>query len=399
MKVGLLMRVLRRVLGLLLVLLIIPSIACAFWVYNANLVVLDKETYTPVVQTPFITRDFLVALVNGFAMDTVTDQNANMVIKKLPVSAWESITSEVFPETSAQAALTHTIDTLFSWLNYGQQALNLSINLTTIKSKLSSPDLAAPIRKAVGRLQPCTVAQSLSLATFDPAAGNFEEFPVCQPAANAGIDREVTGLSRALTIVAAALPDQWQIGDEIRLGIADGTVPAPSGTATTASATNNQAANNRYSNFQLDQMRAGLRLQSRLLVLLFLVPIGLLFLIVIVAIRSLKGFLRWLGWSLVVSGIVSLLPVILLPGFNAAFVQTRVSIERGIALGGEALAVFAGALLQAILNRLTVVVLLQVAGLIVVGLVLVFLSLVVPPSDDLRDEDYVRLEQAVLGQP
>jgi hypothetical protein len=152
---------------------------------------------------------------------------------------------------------------------------------------------------------------------------------------------------------------------------------------------------------ELEQFRAYIRLQSRLLLLLFLIPVALLCLLIMIRIRSLKAFFRWIGWALVISGIISLLPVFMLPGINSGFSEARISIAMRLGTGGgQALGLFAVQMLEAIVNELTLSVLFQTAGLVVVGLILVFISVALPHRhDELDDDERARLAQTPEMKP
>ena len=48
------------------------------------------------------------------------------------------------------------------------------------------------------------------------------------------------------------------------------------------------------------------QLNSQLSLLLFLCPLSLIGLLILFAVRNLKGFGRWLGWTFIISGILTL---------------------------------------------------------------------------------------------
>jgi hypothetical protein len=123
--------------------------------------------------------------------------------------------------------------------------------------------------------------------------------------------------------------------------------------------------------------------------------------LIMVNIRSLKAFFRWIGWALIISGIISLLPVFSLPGFNSGIAEARVQVALRIGTGGgEALGLFAVQAIQSIVNDLTLSVLFQVAGLIVVGLILVFISVILPHRhDELSDEEMAMLVSQFAESP
>ena len=152
--------------------------------------------------------------------------------------------------------------------------------------------------------------------------------------------------------------------------------------------------------FALEQARAIIWLQSRLMVTLFLIPIALLCLIVIVTIRSGKEFFRWLGWALILSGFVSLLPVLIVPLASGGDAKVAPFANDAAGVGELAFNALARAVTQSVISTLTISVLLQVAALIVIGLVAVFVSVLLKPREpELTDEEFTALMAAQTPAP
>jgi hypothetical protein len=176
------------------------------------------------------------------------------------------------------------------------------------------------------------------------------------------------------------LPDSWKLSDELN-----------------AIESNRPNANNKTPAGHSDQIdisilaqtRVDVWLQARLMVLLFLVPIAVMCLIVIVIVRATKTFFRWLSWALILSGFVSLIPVLIiaLTGLSGKASTMRL-YNSTTGISELAFNSLARGAIQSILNTLILGVLIQVAILIVVGLIAAFISILLTgPEPLLSDTD------------
>lgn len=375
------MRFLARLGAIIIILFIIPSTACAFWVFNLNRVALNQSTYATMSQTPRLSSELLAAFLEGFT-DEGAPRDAHVILLSLPPDVWSKLAENILPTEKAKTLLDKVLNTFFGWLDGKNDRLDLMFDMSEIKSRLSAEQLADKLpASALRTMPPCTPEMNQQLAKFTDTS-SFKDFPVCQPNDATLLETERTGLITALSLIAKQLPDTWSFADEMS-EIAD-TPPQPPAAGDFT---------HRINRLETENFRAFIRLESRLLMLLFLIPIALLCVLIMVHIRSLKAFFRWIGWALVISGIISLLPVFSLPGFNSGLSEARVSIALRIGTGGgQALSLFSVQAIQSIVNELTLSVLFQVAGLIVIGLILVFISVVLPHRhDELSDEEMAML--------
>jgi hypothetical protein len=377
------MRFLGRLAAIIILILIVPATACAFWLYNANRIALEPRTYERLLDLPLVYNELLPELLTGFAKPGETPRQAEAVLRNIPRAEWTFFSQSILPNAEAQVAVANVVKSFFVWLDYGTQTLEATLDMTKIRERLQSAEVQQAVTTMVSRIRPCTAEQTQQLRDFT-VTSSFQQFPVCQPSDEALRKKEIEGLVVAFELIGTKLPDQWSLSQEFRLQIErEGSITPPNADIQREPPPEVKAA----LGMGLNQFRGWTTLQSRLLSLLFLIPIALLFMIVIVTIRSVKSFFRWIGWALVVSGIISLLPVFALPGVNSSFSEIRVELATQLGTGGGALGVLFSAMLEEIVNRLTLSVLFQVAGLIVVGLVLVFISVIIPTNPDQDDED------------
>lgn len=382
------MRFLARLSAIIIILFIIPSTACAFWVFNLNRVAFNQTTYASVPQTPRISSELLTALLEGFTTEGAS-RNAHVVLTRLPPNVWATLAEDVLPTAKAKTLIEKAISNFFNWLDGKGEQLDVAFNLSEIKSQLVDTRISAKLLPAVRTMPPCSPEMTQQLQNFTESS-NFDDFPICRPDTDDLIEKERTGLTTALGLIAAKLPENWSLADELHQ-LTEDEIPAPVATNKGNGANSNFTM--RINQGEMDQFRASIRLQSRLLLLLFLIPIALLCVLIMVNIRSLKAFFRWIGWALVISGLISLLPVFLLPGFNTGLSDARMNVAMRVGTGGgQALGLFAVQIVQSIVNDLTLSVLFQVAALIVIGLLLVFISVLLPARhDELNEDEILRL--------
>jgi hypothetical protein len=138
---------------------------------------------------------------------------------------------------------------------------------------------------------------------------------------------------------------------------------------------------------------------SRLTVLLFLIPLGLLSLIVLIGIRSGKQFFRWTGWGLIVSGILALLPVPFLPTLALGVAGGQQgNVQPGFGESGRLIGSMLSGMVHSILSSLSMAVLIQVAIAIGLGFVAVVIAVLLPqPEPEVTRQD-VRREEQQLAQ-
>jgi len=391
-----LLRWLGRLAAGLCLVLIVPTTAIAFWVFNANQVLFKPDTYRTALHDPFAEGQIVDALLNGLAVSAPRD--ALELIHQLPPPALDQFNTQLFPTDYAGSVVDGVIDPLRQWLNGQTDQPRIQVDIVPLKNNLTSVPAQTLANALVDNLPGCSATQMSRLAAFN-GSRSYKDFPICspshqafsppapatpgkaptaaptatvvpagtpspEPAAISRVPRTVwvTDFIQGLSLISKTLPDQWAFADE-------------------ANALNlsRPFQGGRFTPTQLLTIRAGIWLQQRLLAILFLLPIGLLCLIVILVIRTTKQLFRWAGWALVIGGIVSLLPILLLP--TLVFDRTQIQVFPGTALNLDQLAAnaLARGAAESVINALSLVVLIQVAALIAVGMLCLVLSIIIPP--------------------
>jgi len=364
------MRLIGRIIAVMLVFLIIPSTAIAFWIFNLNRVATDPNTYKNAFQNTYAYDDLLHVIVVNFTRDGKVPRHAEAVVKNLLAPQWGQLSPQLMPAESARQLVNTNVDAIFNWIDGSVPSLHAGLDLDDLKARMSGPPASAAIDALLIRLRACDNKESPTIANF-AATDSFANFPVCNPTDDKVRETAKAQWLIAFNLMSQHLPAYWDMMDALNN---PSTAPNP---------------DNRLTPVQLEQSRSSIWLLERLRVNLFLIPIGLMCLIVIVTIRSGKGFFRWLGWALILSGFFSLIPIFLTALINKSVnAPSNLSAVETIGTGGQALEVLFRGMVLAALNNLTLSVVIQVAVLIVVGLMAVFLSvLIAPPEPELSDTE------------
>lgn len=377
------MRCVGRLFGLLLILLILVVTPCAFWTFNIDRVAMNPQTYKTALQTQNFYESFLPAFIDITAVnskDPGMKQAAESLVEKMSPAEWGVLSEKLLPANWLQEQLDGNIDRIFAWISGKRSSPDIGFDLTLLKQQLTnSQDTALAASLIVPNLPPCTSEQETllsggALKTEDRAK------VLCKPATEQQRSVVVSGMSDVLNTFGQNMPESWQLADHLR----EAPIEIDSATGKPVPP-----------EIQMNRMRSLIWLDSQLVLLGFLVPIGLFALVIIVAVRSSKQFFRWLGWGLILSGIITLIPVplflpLLLHG--AAGMPASGGIEEGRIVNS-----LMGGIFTSILGGLNLAVFTQVAVVIVIGIVALFLSVLLSRPDEVtRDE--IAMERAQLAQ-
>jgi hypothetical protein len=210
----------------------------------------------------------------------------------------------------------------------------------------------------------------------------FGQLPACNPQ-NDNLRRYSSDVvSNALVEIAKTLPSNWNLLQQLRQAETQGG-PADIGT------------------LELARFRAGIWLVSRLTALLLLIPVALLALIVVVTIRSFRTLFRWTGWIVIISGLIAMVPVVLMPVRLAAIFSGSVEtgVEQGFGESGPLLYSLLLGMLNSIDSQIALSILPQLIAVIFIGFVAVGLSILLPPPEPFVEKWQVMVEQqAAAGQ-
>src|SRR5262249_3626768 len=143
----------------------------------------------------------------------------------------------------------------------------------------------------VPKLPNCTPAQQQALTGNADSTSTTTTPPICNPGKDL-LPVAVAKLTQVFNAIGTNLPPAWRLSDTIQRAAATAS-QRPNGPPPVSFA-------------DLNRVRGWIWLDSRLVALIFLIPIGLFAIIMMVTIRSAKSLFRWLGWGLIASGLIAL---------------------------------------------------------------------------------------------
>ncbi len=192
----------------------------------------------------------------------------------LDAADWEMLISILLPPEDLKSLTQQTLTSVFGYLN--GEAESASISLVTLKERLSGPSGVQAAMTMMNAQPPCTLEQIASM-TLSVVSGGAEII-ICKPS------EELLAVIQPmievqLDAVAAGIPDEVTLIPALAPGAED---PLRG----------------------LKTVRFFMRLSP-------IIPLLLLLLIAIFAAGSLKGWLRWWGIPLLISGLLGLIPAAL----------------------------------------------------------------------------------------
>ncbi len=371
------MRFVGRGIGLLLIGLFVLAQPVAIWTFNLQQILLDGSTYERVFDDENFYSDIapgvLPALLTGLEMPTPAPGQIAFLdlIDALDRGAWRDIAPQFVPPEWTRQEVKRNLDTFLAWLD-GNAPLDLAFNTGTIKRQLESTNAGTATVRLIGALPACMPEQERAMQAFFDQAPDAV-FPYCRPQ-DENLRRQLgQAVNDARLEAARYLPERLDVLDEMQQA-------AEAEAATHAGV---ELEVDPFSDAELNSFRAGVRLWRGLLLLTLLVPLELLALTIIFAIRSSKIFFRWTGWALIAGSLIALAPLYLLP-FIVSDLSYETDLTAGFATGGALIAELAGhRMLRVMISAFTWPVLFQAGILVVTGFVFVVLSVL------LRDPDRV----------
>lgn len=277
-------RFLNRAIAVLFVMLfiVIASLSTCTVAFRESLVNIDtyKQTFEqqnlyediiPYV-VPAILKEYQSNLSEGesFSIDL------NDIDEFMTVDDWRLVAEQLLPPEWLKTQTESILETLELIIAGDFSQRENVIDLTEILNRLQGDTAERASEIIIQSAPECNAQQLIQLRQFSSQSGQI--FPVCHPPA-------------ALNAKATNVIEVWfnNLGRVISLGLEQQsdalTIPE-------------NVARLVYNLFQLD---------SQLSWLFFLCPLSLIGFIIIFAVRTRKSFGRWIGWSLLLAGIITLI--------------------------------------------------------------------------------------------
>jgi hypothetical protein len=254
--------------------------------------VLNPEDYRELIQNQRApTEDEIARITPCFDQfgwpETPEGGGAPEFMKNLSASDWEIILHNLIPPEDMQEMAEQTLDSLFTYLN--AEAESAAIPLTTLKTRLAGPEGLKVVETLIKAQPPCTLEQIASMAATITTSG---ELIFCNPG------------SEMITTLQPIFQEQLA---QVSTGIPDEAIliePSP---------------------LTEGDPRQGMRTARTVMRLSLLIPLVLLLVITLFAVRDWASWLRWWGIPLLVAGLISLVVSLVLTSLFGFFI-TRYAI-------------------------------------------------------------------------
>jgi len=221
-------------------------------------------------------------------------------MQNLKASDWETILNTLIPPNELQAMTENVLDQVFAYLN--SETDSVSVSLVKLKERLAGQAGKDAIRQLIVAQPPCTEEQLAQMTAG--ALGSEQGMVICNPPDEV-LAPMMSELQTQLNSLVTQIPETVMI---IR-------PYAPSALTRDSGPLGNDPLT------VVRTVRLGLRLSP-------LLPLGLLLLVTLFGVRSLKGWMRWWGIPFFFVGAIALIPgIAILPALNwawANFIAPRI---------------------------------------------------------------------------
>ncbi|PIZ25910.1 MAG: hypothetical protein COY47_03380 [Chloroflexi bacterium CG_4_10_14_0_8_um_filter_57_5] len=215
-------------------------------------------------------------------------------MKNLKASDWEAIINILVPPNELQAITENVLDQVFAYLN--GETDSASVSLVKLKSRLAGQAGQDALLQLITAQPPCTDEQLVQMAAG--ALGGEQGMVICNPP-EVVLALLLPELQSQLNALLTEMPDEAIIIKPSSQPVQRGGGEPLGDDPITA----------------LRNVRFGSRLSP-------LLPLGLLMLVTIFGVRSLKGWMRWWGIPFFFAGAIALIPgIAILPALNWAWVN------------------------------------------------------------------------------
>ncbi len=285
---------LSRIVALFLVLITILLFGVAVWNFGVQATVFNPDTFKNGLDNEQIYAEavpvVLPAIIEIADIQTETELvNIHDIISAIGVENWHTVTNELVPPEWLQAQIETGIDAIFAAVMEGDDnALDETIAIDALRDRMTGPSAERAVDYILRSAPDCTNMQNIQLRSIaNSASSRVERLPICNPSTqNVETSRGI--LLDALEEWADHMSDHTTVAEMMEM-------PHEEDEDT------------------VTQLHLVYDTYQQLSWLSFLCPAGLLALVVAVAVRSLKGFGLWIGGTSVITGLVALIPLVLIP--------------------------------------------------------------------------------------
>jgi len=256
------MNSIKKPLGIFLAVLFVLTAVPALVFFNFDQRAFAPQTY----QKAFVSSDFYnklpTVMAESMLAGTTDPSQLPVVMRGMSQQAWEGYFRAMLPQETLKAMGDETLNSVFAYLN--MQTNSVQVSLVPLKTSMVS-DAGVQAVFALLATQPACTLEQIAQATMNLL--NSNEIQFCNPPAEL-VPMLAPVIQGQMQATALAIPDQLTL------------LNAP-------------PQNDPRDKLQI--MRLAMRLSP-------ILPLGLLLLLTIVTVRSLKDWLNWWGIPLIVTG-------------------------------------------------------------------------------------------------
>lgn len=333
-----------RFLALLCAFLFVITTGGALVLYNAETRLFNASLYIDALESQGIYDRLptLAAESLAVAPDGNDTNSPRTYLNLLPIESWETVFRALLPPEVSRPMAEQALHSVIDYLNGESDTAHLS--LARFKTHLSGAAGSESLL-AVLRAQPACTLEQIVQVTIGSLFGEPAGFVLCNPSDEL-LDLFQPLLQAQMQTVASTIPDSLDLTPDV-----EGTVHPLDG---------------------LRSARAWMRISPY-------IPIGLLLLITLFAVRDLRGWLSWWGIPILLGGLLGiLLSAIIGPLIQWAF--SLIILPRLPDFLPDSVIDTIRDLLTTVLSGVTAPVLIQSLVLVFIGIIMILATLLKKPS-------------------
>jgi hypothetical protein len=280
--------ILRRIMGVALVLAVLFIFPVGVWVAVGANTVLSPATYISGLASQNIYEDIVPVALPALASQVEDNSGApreliesiNAIQQAIGEDAWREVADLLVPPAWLQQQIEGSIDRLSAELEREDNTSNVMLfDLGEIQARVSGVEGDQAIQIILNAAPECTPEQEADFAVYETSSGDLP--PICRKSDEADLETLRLALRRRFD----------RLADTLAVAMAEGGVEM------------------QFTPEDFQQVRVIDALADNLLVIAFSCPMAIIGLIIATNVRSRKGFGRWIGVSAVIMGGITLLPV------------------------------------------------------------------------------------------
>jgi hypothetical protein len=287
------MRFIQQLIAFLLLVVIVPLFLLAACNSALNAAVFNPQTYEEVFTDPLLFDDLLTVALPAFlqAGEEMAPEDFEFegspirlgeLSAQLDEETWREITTLLIPPDWLQARADQLLRALNELVNGDYSVLEESFELGIVQRRFQGEEAARAAALIVAEAPPCSREEAQRMETF--VSSGEGTLPICSPTDEQLQERSILVLTQWFNAIGEGL---------------ENNAPTTAG----------------FFDFDRDDARQLILLaemNQQILLLMYICPAALLALVVVLAVRSLQGFSRWIGGSLLAIGVLMVVVLLFL---------------------------------------------------------------------------------------